>query len=163
MPQQAVLDVLSLQRLTQQRVRAQVQHAGGEIVAGAPVGVHFSQLIGGQRLEMSLPGCRVGSRYGKCLDVAHSSSCCCCHQSLSICRTCTAIIRSSWAVTTQIATSELGALTRRNASPPASLAAASSSTPQDSSPRKISARDCTSCSPMPPVKTRASSPPSSHT
>src|SRR5580704_7964057 len=126
MPQQAVLDVLSLQRLTQQRVRAQVKHAGREIVAGAPVGVHFSQLIGGQRLQTPLLGCRVGSRYGKCLDVAHSSSCWSCHKSRSSCRTCTAIIRSSWAVTTQTATSELGALTRRSSSPPASLASASS-------------------------------------
>ena len=56
MPQQAVLDVLGLQRLTQQRVRAQVQHAGGKIVAGAPVGIHFSDFIGGQRLEMSSLG-----------------------------------------------------------------------------------------------------------
>ena len=38
-----------------------------------------------------------------------------------------------------------------------------STAPQDSRPRKISARDCTSCSPMPPVNTRASRPPKSHT
>ena len=38
-PQQAQLHVLWLQRLTQQRVGPQIDHAGGQVVAGAPVGV----------------------------------------------------------------------------------------------------------------------------
>ena len=37
--EQPVLDVLRLERLAQQRVRAQVEHADAEVVAGAPVGV----------------------------------------------------------------------------------------------------------------------------
>src|ERR1700677_1526045 len=145
MPQQAVLDVLRLERLAQKRIVAQVQHAGRKVNASAPVGVHFSDFFGGQRLELPLLARRVGSRYGKCLDVAHSSS-----LFGSICCTCIAIVRSSWAVTTQTATCEFAAFTRRRSSPWASLAAASRTTPERSRPCKISVRDFTSCSPMPP-------------
>ena len=47
MAQEANLDVFRLQRLTQQRVIAQIDHAGGQVIAGAPVGVHLAQLVGG--------------------------------------------------------------------------------------------------------------------
>ena len=43
--EQAILDVLGLQRLAQQWIVAQVDHAGGEIVAGAPVGVDAAQFV----------------------------------------------------------------------------------------------------------------------
>ena len=39
MAEQAILDVLRLERLAQKRIGAQIDHAGGEIVAGAPVGI----------------------------------------------------------------------------------------------------------------------------
>src|SRR5262249_39562796 len=52
-PQQAQLYVLGLQRLTQQRVGAQIDHAGGQVVAGTPVSIYGVQLCGGQSL-----GCR---------------------------------------------------------------------------------------------------------
>jgi hypothetical protein len=90
MAKQPVLDVLGLEWFPQEGVVAQIQHAGGEIIARPPLGIHFSDLIGGQRLKMG--------RHGQGLDVAHDSS------FDSICLTCTAIMRSSWAVTTQTST-----------------------------------------------------------
>jgi hypothetical protein len=47
-PQEAQLHVLLLQRLTEQRVGPQIDHAGSQVVAGAPVGVYVVQLCGGQ-------------------------------------------------------------------------------------------------------------------
>ena len=46
--------MLLFQRLTEQRVGPQIDHAGGQVVAGAPVGVQVVQLFGGQSV-----GCRV--------------------------------------------------------------------------------------------------------
>src|ERR1700722_19976050 len=84
---QPVLDVFGLEWLPQERVLTEIQHACGEIITRAPVGIHFPNLIGGQRLELG--------RCGKGFNVAH-------HFSFeSSCLTCTAMVRSSWAVTTQ--------------------------------------------------------------
>src|SRR5262249_44076143 len=47
-PQQAQLHMLWHQWLTQQRVRPQIDHAGSQVVAGAPVGVQVVQLFGRQ-------------------------------------------------------------------------------------------------------------------
>jgi hypothetical protein len=44
-PEQPLLDVLVLQWLAQQRIGAQVDHPGGQVITGAPVGVHFPQFI----------------------------------------------------------------------------------------------------------------------
>ena len=49
--EQALLDVLPHQRLAQQRVVAQVDHAGGEVVARAPEGVRLAQLLGGEHVR----------------------------------------------------------------------------------------------------------------
>ena len=43
--QQAMLDLRGLQGFPQQRVRLQVNHAHGEVIAGAPVGVDQAQLF----------------------------------------------------------------------------------------------------------------------
>ena len=46
--EQPVLDVLHAERLAQQRVVAQVDHADGQVVARAPPGVELAQLVGRQ-------------------------------------------------------------------------------------------------------------------
>ena len=46
--QQPLLDVLRLQRLAQQRIGAQIDHAGGQVVAGPPVGVDLAKFFTGQ-------------------------------------------------------------------------------------------------------------------
>ena len=48
-PEQPRLDVLGLQRLSQQRVVQQVDLADREVVGRAPVGVDEGELLGGQR------------------------------------------------------------------------------------------------------------------
>src|SRR5215472_10720386 len=45
MPEQAVLDVLWLQRFLQQGIRLKIDHAQRQIAAGAPVCVSFSQFL----------------------------------------------------------------------------------------------------------------------
>src|SRR5262249_46096686 len=55
-PQQAQLHVFWHQRLAQQRVGPQINHAGGQVVAGAPVGVQIAQLRGRQSV-----GCRAAA------------------------------------------------------------------------------------------------------
>src|SRR4029434_7329565 len=47
-PQEALLDVLRFQGLAKQSSTAQVDHAGGQIVAGTPVGVHLAELLSRQ-------------------------------------------------------------------------------------------------------------------
>ncbi len=46
--EQAMLDVLDLQRFSEQRVAAQVDHADGQVIAGAPPGVEPTQLFGAE-------------------------------------------------------------------------------------------------------------------
>src|SRR5262249_56010484 len=46
--EEAALDVLGLERLPQQRVPPQVEHAGAEVHGRAPVGVHPADLFGRQ-------------------------------------------------------------------------------------------------------------------
>ena len=48
--EQAILEVLGQQRLAQQWIVAQVNHARAEIVAGTPIGIHIAQLVGGEYL-----------------------------------------------------------------------------------------------------------------
>jgi len=48
--QQAMLDVLAPEGLRQHRVVAEVDLAHGEVVGGAPVGVHAAEQIGRKRL-----------------------------------------------------------------------------------------------------------------
>jgi hypothetical protein len=45
MPQQPVLEVLRPEGLTEQRVIAEINHPRAEIIAGAPIGVHFAKLV----------------------------------------------------------------------------------------------------------------------
>src|SRR2546428_2491613 len=49
MTKEPILDVLRLQRFAQKRIRAKIDHARGQIVAGAPVRIRFSQFIGRKR------------------------------------------------------------------------------------------------------------------
>ena len=55
---QAALDVFGLQRLAQQRVVAQEDHARCQVIAGAPVGVDLLQFLAGER-GIENRGCRV--------------------------------------------------------------------------------------------------------
>ena len=71
-------------------------------------------------------------------------------------RVCLAIINSSFVGTTQAATRLSGRLMRGT---PASLAAASNSSPSHAASRQTRARIAAEFSPMPPVNTSASSPP----
>ena len=48
--EQTLLDVLGLQRRPEQRIAAQVDHAGGQVRAGPPVCVHLPKLVAGQPL-----------------------------------------------------------------------------------------------------------------
>ena len=50
MAEQAMLDVLDLERLLEQRVVAQIDHAHREVIAGAPPGVHQAQLFDAERI-----------------------------------------------------------------------------------------------------------------
>jgi hypothetical protein len=66
--EQALLDVFGAERLAQQRVVAQIDHAGGQVVAGAPVGVDTLELLGGGQLR-EVGGCGHGVFF--CLDKGH--------------------------------------------------------------------------------------------
>ncbi len=46
--EQAVLDVLRLERLSHKRVLREIDHADAEVVAGSPIGVHLVQLFFGE-------------------------------------------------------------------------------------------------------------------
>ena len=52
MAEQAVLDVFELERFFEQRVVAQIDHAGGEVVAGAPVGMDAFDFFGRQGRDL---------------------------------------------------------------------------------------------------------------
>ena len=54
MPQQARLDVFQLERLLQQRIVVQINLADGQIIGGAPIGVHLPEEIDGQGLVRKL-------------------------------------------------------------------------------------------------------------
>jgi hypothetical protein len=43
--EKAILDVLGLERLAEERIGAKIDHAGGKIVASAPVGVHLGEFV----------------------------------------------------------------------------------------------------------------------
>jgi hypothetical protein len=49
MTEQPVLDVIDSERLAQQRIVAQVNHADGEIVTRAPPCIDAAQFLGAQR------------------------------------------------------------------------------------------------------------------
>jgi hypothetical protein len=46
--EQAILEMLGKQWLPEERVIAQVDHAGAEVIASPPVGIHFAKLFGGK-------------------------------------------------------------------------------------------------------------------
>jgi hypothetical protein len=54
--QETLLEVLGLQRFTEQRVASQVNHARGEVRAGPPVRVYLLKLVVRQRLSRHLAG-----------------------------------------------------------------------------------------------------------
>ena len=70
--EQPVLDVLGLQRLAQQRILPQVQHACAKIVTGTPVSVHLPQFIGSQRCKFDRRGAGLGGRSGNMIQVVTS-------------------------------------------------------------------------------------------
>jgi hypothetical protein len=45
MAKEPILDMLRLQRLTEKRIRAKINHTRREIVASSPVGIDLSQLF----------------------------------------------------------------------------------------------------------------------
>ena len=47
-PSRRFLMCSGLQRLAQQRIVVQIDHAQAEVIAGAPVGVGLAQLVGAQ-------------------------------------------------------------------------------------------------------------------
>jgi hypothetical protein len=47
--QKPILDVFRLQRLFQERVLLQVDHAQGHIVASTPIGLHLAHFLGAER------------------------------------------------------------------------------------------------------------------
>src|SRR5580692_5322418 len=49
MTKKPILDVLWLQGLAKQRIRTEVDHSRRQIIAGMPVIIHLSQLVGGKR------------------------------------------------------------------------------------------------------------------
>ena len=61
--QQALLDVLRLQRLAKQGIGAQIDHAAGQIIASPPVAVHLAEFFGGQ------PDCCYGVLSGRRLHI----------------------------------------------------------------------------------------------
>jgi hypothetical protein len=64
-PEQAPFDVFGLERFAQQRIGAQVNHAGREVVACAPVAVHLAQRFGIQHRGLGVDlGHRVTPWYG---------------------------------------------------------------------------------------------------
>jgi hypothetical protein len=46
--QEALFDVLWLQGLAEQRILAQIDHAGSQIIAGPPVSVDLAELVAGK-------------------------------------------------------------------------------------------------------------------
>ena len=55
--EQAMLDVLGLERFAQERVVAEEDHAAGKVIASEPVGVHFVEFIDGERRRNLGCGC----------------------------------------------------------------------------------------------------------
>ena len=53
-PEQARLDVLTLERLPQERVGEQVDLPDREIIRGPPVGVELAELVGRERRRIAL-------------------------------------------------------------------------------------------------------------
>src|ERR1700685_406035 len=49
MAKKPILDMFRLQRLAKQRIRAEIDHSGRQIIAGMPVCIRLSQLFGGKR------------------------------------------------------------------------------------------------------------------
>ena len=47
--EEAALDVIWVDAFADESIGAEVDHAGGEVVAGAPVGVHGFGFLGGER------------------------------------------------------------------------------------------------------------------
>ena len=50
--EQTVLDVLRLERLLQQRIVLQIDHAQAQVIAGPPVGVSLLQLVRSKRRSL---------------------------------------------------------------------------------------------------------------
>jgi hypothetical protein len=65
--EQSVLDVLHRQRVLEQRIVPQVDHADREVIRGAPPGVDALELIGAEGLGCCELGIRIGAH--RCLTV----------------------------------------------------------------------------------------------
>ena len=48
MPEQSLFDMVNRKRFAQQRIGAQINHAGGQVFAGPPAGVNLAKLLLGQ-------------------------------------------------------------------------------------------------------------------
>jgi len=46
--EEAILDVIGLERLFEQRVVLEVDHAQGQVFTGSPIGVGLAELVGGK-------------------------------------------------------------------------------------------------------------------
>src|SRR4030095_17027952 len=75
--EQAVLDVVGLERLAQQGIALQIDHPEREVVTGAPEGVHAPQLVRAQRRTLD-SGARLAERaqagVTRGIDCTHRSS-----------------------------------------------------------------------------------------
>src|SRR5215208_6282293 len=164
-PEEARLYVRRIQRLAQKRVVLQVDLADSQVVGGLPVTMYpgellrgewaFGRLLGGEGrprrrgffFDHTGDG-RVETVHALLLSVQFS-----CSMSLLVCQ---ATIRSSSVGTTRTVTAA-SSLEMTGAC--AALRSGSSRMPRNSRPSQTRSRTVAECSPMPPVKTRASSPP----
>src|SRR6185295_4328338 len=136
--EQVRLDVRDLERLPEERILEEVELPHGEVVRGAPIGVHLSELLG---VERGFP--------------AHGSSRRA--PSPSVRRTERAIISSSSVRRTRTAT---GPSSGEILAASPALRAGSIRIPRKPRPSQMRARTSGAFSPMPPAKTRVSKPPS---
>ena len=130
--EQPRLDVRRRERHLEQRVVVQIDLPDRQVVGRPPVGIHFRQEVGGDLAAHVTPFARA--------------------------RAWRAIIRFSFVGMTRTEQAPSGALIR---SASRSLRSGSSRTPRCARPSQIAQRTGAACSPIPPVKTRVSRPPSS--
>src|SRR5437763_3740552 len=147
MAEQPRLDMREFERLFQERVVEQINLSDGQVIRRAPPRIDQAQFLGRERAGNNS---RVAGVIHRLLPKFWSSSR----------RVCRATIKFSSVGMTQAETPELALEIR---GPPAWLAASLSMTPSHCASWHTRARIGAACSPMPPVKTSASSPPSADT
>src|SRR5439155_19012257 len=149
--QQPGLHVPALERFLEQRVVEQVDLADGKVVRGPPVGVELLQLVLGERAVRGLLAC--GERHCVLLCAVPAAAAAEMPSSAPACR---AIISSSLVGITH---AETRLPAREIRCPRHSLAASSSVSPSQAQASQMRRRITVECSPIPAVKTSASTPP----